>query len=104
MKLELHVVPPGGGEVDHVLELSEGQIGHVPRKDEYVTFQEEAGSSAYQVINVHSFYGKATRKYVIQSIVVEAEPVILPEGIASEGHKKLCKSHDVTKEYPETLY
>ncbi|MCM3225938.1 hypothetical protein [Terribacillus saccharophilus] len=105
MTVELHVVPPGGGEVDHVKKLSEGQMGFVPRKGEYVLFKEEEGTSAFEVINVHSFYEKGQiNKFIISNIIVEAEPVILPEGLESEPHKKLCAYHKVIKKYPETIY
>ncbi|MDN4492876.1 hypothetical protein [Ureibacillus aquaedulcis] len=105
MTLELHVVPPGGGEVDHVKQLSEGQIGHVPRKGEFVVFKEREGSSAFEVINVHTFYEEGqVSKFVILNIIIEAEPVRFPEGLGSESHNKLCDYHKVIKEYPETLY
>lgn len=103
MNVEINVVPPGGGETNYTIPLAINSY-FMPRIGEYINIREESGVGAFYVINIHHFCEKPQTKFLIQNVVIEAEPVILPEGIGSEEHKKLCTSMRVSKEYPTTIY
>jgi len=101
MEIAVHVVPPGGGEMKITIPISEESF-YRPIPGDFLNFWEEDGLCAICVLNVHHFYEKldATR-YMAENIVIEAEPVLLPDGIGSESHNKLCESMNVARKYPE---
>ncbi|PUB12632.1 hypothetical protein [Paenisporosarcina sp. OV554] len=103
MKVEINVVPPGGGETNYTIPLAENSY-FMPRAGEYINIREEDGMSAFYVRNIHYFCEKPQTKFLVENVVIEAEPVLLPEGIGSEGHNKVCLSMQVSKEYPTTIY
>ncbi|WKA57160.1 hypothetical protein QWY16_11675 [Planococcus shenhongbingii] len=100
MEIAVHIVPPGGGEMQFTIPISEESF-YRPIPGDYLNFREDDGLSAFYVLEIHHFYEKLDARYMAENIVIEAEPVILPEGIGSEAHKNLCESMNVSRRYPD---
>lgn len=97
MEIAVHVVPPGGGEMKFTIPVSEDSF-YRPIPGDFLNFREDDGLCTFYVLNVHHYYEKldATR-YMAENLVIEAEPVLLPEGIGSASHNKLCESMKATR-------
>lgn len=85
MKYELAIVPPGGGECDHTIEV---QSERIPGVGEYITIMSEDGRlEAYRVlyvVNGMKFTGQG--KVASDIISVQAEYVSHP--YQSDEHKR----------------
>ncbi|WP_203334389.1 hypothetical protein [Planococcus beigongshangi] len=103
MRVEVCVVPPGGGETNYMIGLAENTV-YMPRVGEYILIKEEDGGSAFLVRNILHSFEMANVLNVETSVIIEAEPVILPEIMSSPKHQKLCLSLNVTLEYPNSVY
>lgn len=100
MEIAVHIVPPGGGEMQFTIPVSEDSF-YRPIPGDFLNFREDGGLCAFYVLHVHHYYEKldATR-YMAENIVIEAEPVILPDNIVAESHRKLCESLNANRKYP----
>lgn len=101
MEISVHVVPPGGGEMQFTIPISEESF-YRPIPGDFLNFREDDGLCAFYVINVHHYYEKLdASRYMAENIIIEAEPVHLPEDVGSESHRKLCESLNAIREYPD---
>lgn len=100
MEIAVHVVPPGGGEMQFTIPISEDSF-YRPIPGDFLNFREDDGLCAFYVINVHHYYEKLdASRYMAENIVIEAEPVTLPDDIGSESHHKLCRKLNANRRYP----